>query len=280
MEDQNSNLPAIYDDQLIEIAERAEKRIEAVKKIKVASLKVTNAHDWTNQQDKPYLQVSGAEKVARLFGISWRIDEPTMLLEEDGHFSFTYKGYFSMGNAEIEAIGTRSSKDGFFKRYFYEEENGRKNKIELPPTEIDKGDVKKAAYTNCIGNGVTRLLGIRNLTWGDLETAGIKKDQVGKVDYKQAEMSPEAQNQREEIRRMIMDMVEGKEAAFGPALEKATSFVAGDGKPVKGKTKIEDLSEKAVPVTYQKVKEGYDKWKAAKANGTTGNNESNPGGQA
>jgi hypothetical protein len=41
-----------------------------------------------------------------------------------------------------------------------------------------------AAMTNLLGNGITRLLGIRNLTWEDLEKyAGIKKDQVGKIEY-------------------------------------------------------------------------------------------------
>ena len=42
-----------------------------------------------------------------------------------------------------------------------------------------------AALTNLLGNGITRLLGIRNLTWEDLEKyAGIKKDEVSKVEYK------------------------------------------------------------------------------------------------
>ena len=46
------------------------------------------------------------------------------------------------------------------------------------------GDVKKSAYTNCIANGVSRLLGIRNMTWPELAEAGILKENAGKVDYK------------------------------------------------------------------------------------------------
>jgi hypothetical protein len=104
-----------------------------------------------------------------------------MEIEESGHFSYTYKGYFTVAGATIEAIGTRSSKDPFFKRYA-----GRgDDRHELPPSELDKGDLKKAAYTNLLGNGITRLLGLRNLTWEDIkEYAGITKDQVGRVDYK------------------------------------------------------------------------------------------------
>ena len=182
-------LAPVNDYTLVALAEQAEKRVDALVKIKRAALKSTNPKDWTNQNGNPYLQVSGAEKVGRIFGISWRIDEPIKETLEGGHFSYTYKGYFTLAGATIEAIGTRSSKDGFFKRYKWE----HGEKTELPPSEIDAGDVKKAAYTNCIGNGVTRLLGIRNLTWDDLhEFAGITQEQVSGVDYKKDGKKQEA----------------------------------------------------------------------------------------
>lgn len=175
------DVPAIGDSTLIALAEQAEKRVNALNTIKKAALLSTNARDWTDQNGNPYLQVSGSEKVARVFGLSWKISEPIFEQEESGHFSYTYKGYFTVAGATIEAIGTRSSKDPFFKRYAGKGEDRK----ELPPSEMDKGDLKKAAYTNCIGNGVTRLLGLRNLTWEDLaEYAKINKENVGRVDYK------------------------------------------------------------------------------------------------
>lgn len=173
-------VPAIGDSTLLALAEQAEKRVSALNKIKRAALMATNARDWTDQAGNPYLQVSGAEKVARVFGIAWKIDDPVLETEESGHFAYTYKGYFTVAGATIEAIGTRSSKDGFFKKYVGHGDDRK----ELPPSEMDKGDLKKAAYTNCIGNGITRLLGLRNLTWEDLRESGIIKDQVGRVDYK------------------------------------------------------------------------------------------------
>jgi hypothetical protein len=177
----NAEVPAIGDSTLLALAEQAEKRVLALNKIKRAALLATNARDWTDQNGNPYLQCSGSEKVARVFGIAWKIDEPIMETEESGHFSYTYKGYFTVAGATIEAIGTRSSKDPFFKRYAGKGDDRK----ELPPSEIDKGDLKKAAYTNLLGNGITRLLGLRNLTWEDIkEYAGITKDQVGRVDYK------------------------------------------------------------------------------------------------
>jgi hypothetical protein len=196
---QETGLTPITDDTLISLAEQAEKRIDAMNKIKRVAIKLTNRHDWTDQGGKPYLQVSGAEKIARMFGISWRISDPVCETAEGGHYAYTYKGYFSLAGATIEAIGTRSSKDGFFKKYGYE--NG--TKTELPASEIDRGDVKKSAYTNCIGNGITRLLGIRNLTYEDLkEFAGITPDQLGKVDYKKKGKA-DAGIQEESVQKVV-----------------------------------------------------------------------------
>lgn len=183
------DIPPVADDMLVSIAERAERRIDALGKIKRLALKLTNAHDWVDQNGRPYLQASGAEKVARLFGISWTIDEPKYEPEESGHFSYTYTGQFTLGGATITAVGTRSSKDGFFKKYEWGEkdENGHATRTELPISEIDRGDVKKAAYTNLLGNGITRILGIRNLTYADLkEFAGLTQDMLGKVEYKKS----------------------------------------------------------------------------------------------
>lgn len=182
MSEDNGNPTAVVpvptglsDDHLLAVAAQAERRIEAVNKIKQLALKVTNARDWRDQGGNPYLQVSGAEKVARLFGISWRIDEPIREEHADGHFSYTVKGYFSMGTAEIEVVGTRSSTDPFF---------CKQHGAVLPPAEIDRNDVKKGAVTNCLGNGITRLLGIRNLRWEDLKESGINQDDIGKVEYR------------------------------------------------------------------------------------------------
>ena len=238
--------------------EKAEKRIHAVNKIKRISLKVTNHHDWVDQSGKPYLQASGGEKVARLFGISWRIDEPILENYEDGHFGYTYKGYFTWGGVTIEAIGTRSSKDGFFKKYDYSSKDaqGKAIKITLPASEIDKGDVKKSAYTNCIGNGITRLLGIRNLTYADLQEAGIDVSKITKVEYKQEEMSKEGKDIKVESHRMMTEMYG---VDYSKQLEKLTSFTATGGKEVAGKKTLAGLSEKALPVIHGKIKELYGK---------------------
>lgn len=174
--------PGFADDALVRIADQAEKRIDAVIKIKQVALKVTNGHDWVDQGGKPYLQVSGAEKIANLFNISWRINEPIFEMEEDGHYTYSYMGTFSMAGRSIQIEGSRSSNDPFFKQYNWD----NKTKTERAIHERDnKRDVKMAALTNLLGNGITRLLGIRNLTYADLEAfAGIKQSDIGRVEYK------------------------------------------------------------------------------------------------
>jgi len=264
----HDDVPPLADDHLVALAEAAERRVEAINRIKQAALKATNAHDWVDQQGRPYLQVSGAEKIARLFGISWRIDEPILEREEDGHFAFTYKGYFRMGVVEIEVIGSRSSRDPFFSKARGED---------IPPSAIDRQNVKKAALTNCIGNGITRLLGIRNLTWDDLAEAGIKRENVASIEYRGQEMSEEAKARRDEIWSMLLEMSGGDEARARDYLEKATEFTGRDGRIVKGKRDIAKLSEKAIGPTYGKVKQAYERWQRQQRRGEEPQDEPAPG---
>ena len=243
----------IIDDNLIEIANMAEKRIEAIKKIKLIVFRVTNSRDWIDQGGNPYLQASGGEKVGGVFGISWRIDEPHLTTEEDGHYSYSYKGYFSMGDRTIEFEGSRGTKDPFF---------SKSHGVAIPPTEIDRNNVKKSALTNLIGNGVTRILGIRNLTWEELEAAGIKRDKTRKIDYGKAEMSEEGKDLRKKIGDMLLEMAGNNKAEAAKFLLVYTTFVDKKGKTVKGKSTLADVSEKAMPVIYGKVCKVYDEWKA------------------
>lgn len=182
-------------DKLIAVAEAAERRAEAIKKIKRQALRITNERDWTDQNGRPYIQASGAEKIARLFGVSWRfVGEPQRFDEDSGHFRFDISMEFVMGGSTVEVRGSRSSKDPFFTtRYRWDDEAKRKVKFELPPTEIDKADVMKSAITNAIGNGISRILGIRNLVWEDLKEAGLNPSKIAKIEYSKPKVqeSPE-----------------------------------------------------------------------------------------
>lgn len=257
-----NDAPAIADDRLVAIAEAAERRVEAMGKIKRMSMKMTNARDWTDQGGKPYLQVSGVEKIGRLFGISWRIDEPVFETEEGGHFGYTYKGYFTLGGATIEAIGTRSSKDGFFKKY--------KDGAELPLSAIDKGDVKKAAYTNLLGSGITRILGMRNLTWEELASAGISQAEVSQVSFKKNGKAQEgiASEGSATIETFITDIKMQTKKKDGSVMKSPLYKINAEG------TEYKTFSE-TLAKTAKEAKEAARKVKITFVSGKYGNDAEN-----
>ena len=161
---------------------KATRTIELVKQIKELTFKLTNSHDWVDMQGKPYLQASGAEKVARPFGVSWKLEQPkkeTISDENGSYYMYSCKGKFTLGGKTIEVFGTCSQKDKFFGR----DKNG-KNGLKAA-SEIDETNIIKKATTNAIAKGVSTILGIRNLTWAELEKGGIKREGSAKVTYAQ-----------------------------------------------------------------------------------------------
>lgn len=153
-------------DNILYMAEKAEKYIEAMNKIMNAALKITSEFDWVLIGGKPYLQESGTTKVARLFGISIQLlGQPLVEIDNEGYKTYTYKARFMLKDQFVECEGSRSMKQDFFART----KNGMKK-----PDEINDRDVKMAAYTNCLNNGIKRLIpNLRNIDVGTLEKAGL-----------------------------------------------------------------------------------------------------------
>lgn len=71
----------------------------------------------------------------------------------------------------------------------------------------------------------------------------------------------ELDDMREKIRKMILDVMEGDHKKSYEALEKFTTFVGRDGNTVPGKKNVVDISDKALPVTYHKIKTEYLLWR-------------------
>jgi hypothetical protein len=251
----------VADDKIVEIAQRVEKRMTALRTIIIACIKRTNPSDWVDQNGKPYLMASGAEKLRWPLGISWKFDEPVREDEEGGHYSYTIKGYFTLQDYTIEAIGTRSSRDGFFKKYDYSK--GKGERVELPPSEIDRNDVKKSAITNCIGNGITRLLGIRNMTWEELKDAGLDVEKTARVEYKREPEAAGVTDSRKEIRDKVMAMADNDEKKAGDLLASFTTFVPkgqSERDRVAGKRHVKDLTEKQIGPALNTVRAEHGKW--------------------
>lgn len=166
-------------DNILYLAEKAEKYIVAMNRIMDAALKITNELDWVLIGGKPYLQESGTTKVARLFGISIQlIGAPTVEVDHDGYKTYTYKARFMLKDQFIECEGSRSMKEDFFAK-------AGKDKPLKKPDEIDERDVKMAAYTNCLNNGIKRLIpNLRNIDVATLERAGLDVNRINGYTFK------------------------------------------------------------------------------------------------
>lgn len=182
--DEQSALVNLDYSNILQIAEKADKMVDALNKIMTAAIKITTPRDWCLIGGTPYLQETGATKVARLFGISWQILDTRTEYDVEGYPTFTYKMAFELGSARIECEGSRSARDEFFagKRT---DRNGAVKK-QKSVDEIDLRDVKQAAYTNCLNNGIKRILpGLRNIDIDTLEAAGLNARAIGGYTFKE-----------------------------------------------------------------------------------------------
>lgn len=168
-------LDIIDDANLFAVAETAEKRVAALTTIMSAALKITSNLDWVIIGGVPYLQESGVTKVARLFGVSWDIVNgfPTIETDNEGHKTFTYRMKFSMGNSSVVVEGSRSSRDPFFSK-------------DKSLDQIDMRDVKISAQTNCLNNGIKKLIpGLRNIDIAVLEKNGFNLEDMKGYTFKE-----------------------------------------------------------------------------------------------
>lgn len=184
MESSQNELMNFDYDNILAVADRADKMVTALNKIMAAAIKITTAKDWCVIGGSPYLQESGATKVARLFGIGWQILDQRAEYDPEGYPTYTYRMAFTMGGARIECDGSRSARDDFFAGARVDR-NGNPKK-QKSPDEVDIRDVKQAAYTNCLNNGIKRILpGLRNLDVSDLEAGGLNTQQLRGYTFKE-----------------------------------------------------------------------------------------------
>jgi hypothetical protein len=168
------------------LMEIARKRLDFFDSVTKLSLKRTSVNDWVDLQGKPYLQSTGAEKLMALWGIYTKDVKITLEMDlTTGLPAYEVNGRVGSRvlGTEMDIIGGRNANDPFFAKQ----------------DRLDLLDVRKAAYSNWLVNAVTRIIGMRGLTWAEVQAATSGKvtsgTATGKVTYNDGVIS-EAQVKR------------------------------------------------------------------------------------
>ena len=104
-------------------------------------------------------------------------------------------------------IGRRSSGDDFFV-VRYEYQDGQRVEIRRSPEEIDEESIIGSAISNGLANGISRILGLRNLTWEELQAAGIQPKQRVAYDGKKQPSTNKPEQEEPEIPNEINGFLE------------------------------------------------------------------------
>lgn len=274
--------------------EMIEKRIDYFNRLERILIQRTKSKDWTDFKGKPWLGDAGAERFLGPCGIvvEFARDEhglPHFVREEFDDergkcYVFRIFGTASIGGRppKIDVCGSSSTR----KRFFAEYKDAKGNKAYRALAEIDLNHVQNDALSDIYRDAVVRLLGLRGLTWEDLERMGIRRGEGGTVTFdgstpgqekktapRQSSSSSRGSSkgsgkasdpddaQRIAEQRIAyqqkLDSVfgtdtDGKKTAEG-WLESVTSF-EGDHGFVKGKRKLDDLTDKHVMSKFLREK--------------------------
>lgn len=158
---------------------------KVIERVVNAAITATHSAQWCDMQGKPYLMGAGAEVVALRCGVSWKntVTKKEWREDEGGkYYLYVYEADFTLGHGPfahtLEKIpGTCSSRDQFIGTNFKDGKDAR------ALSEIEEGSIMKGAMTNMIVNGVTRVTGIRNMTWEQLKALGIEQGGAARITY-------------------------------------------------------------------------------------------------
>jgi hypothetical protein len=149
-----------------------------------ASIKATLPADWIDEGGKAYLQATGVERLAPMWGLVFGRYTVEKEIHEDGSYSYIVRGPIMSRRTGViygEVIGGRSSSDPFFDEFDERRPTGWndltpgqrqtwKMAHRIPPDPLE---VRKAAVTNWTTRGASMLMGMRGLTVAFVQENGI-----------------------------------------------------------------------------------------------------------
>lgn len=250
--------------------------VNLMEKLVPASIRATRTQDWVKMGDKVYLQATGIERLAPLWGLVF--GEPKVEREDlgGGEFAYVVTGPIVCRRTGVGfrgAVGGASSLDPFFDSY---DEDRPSNWNDLEPSERadwreahrippDPMDVRKKAVTNWMVRGGSMLTGMRGLTIADLQ-AQKKADGVASVEYGRggkggATATADLKARRTAFWNDVLRRAGGDVDLAKQGLKDVTRYDAyekKDGTKVKafdGATSVDSLSERALEIAEKKIKE-------------------------
>lgn len=181
------------------LAENIDRFLTAREKIWHGILKMAKPDDWVVFESRTKegkvrssvcLTGAGAERIASLSPgiqfVNWKEAVKEVGEDENGPwYRYWYECDAIYGGRIIKAIGRASSRDKFFFLHY-----GKMRDL----SEIDEGNIKIAAYHNCMKEGVKILFGLRNIPKEEFEKAGISLVYARKAEFPSKE---EAQAKKE-----------------------------------------------------------------------------------
>lgn len=221
---------------------------EAFKKVRIIAIGYTRESDWVNIDGEPYLQESGAQAIAGPFGVSFGEPKSEKIWEEDAkgkHYIIIYRSecYATRIGRRMWAEGMCSTRDLFFGK-----SGGEYKALE----DIDERNIRYKAMTNMMGNGIKRLVGLRNIQWKELIAAGLDVQKIQKVDHKIGGRPSGLADKA--IQEAMKES--GKMPPKGGGERKGPPEEKGKETPPKGETKKPPEEEKKEPQTGKEGKDG------------------------
>jgi hypothetical protein len=246
---------------------------QLLSKLVPASIRATKPQDWVKMGAKVYLQATGIERLAPLWGLAF--GEPKIAREEyeGGEFGYAVSGWVRSRFGLMHVVGGRSSNDPFFDSFDEEKPSGWaemdlqarlawKAQHRVKP---DPMDVRKAAVTNWMTRGGSMACGLRGLTPADLEANGIRG--VAQVEFgkggKGGDTAPaDIKAKRTALWNDILKRTGGDLEAARNLLQDVTKYGAytnkATGKEVPAGTGYTDhekmTNEKAIDIAASKLK--------------------------
>ena len=221
---------------------------ELQRKLIPASIKCTKPQDWVEMGGKVYLQGTGVERIAGLWGLVFDAPKIEKMDLGGGDFAYVVSGMAGSRRTGVfykSIEGGRASDDPFFDRF---DEDKPQDFKSLPADQRrewhrahrirpDELDVRKAAVTNWQTRAASMLTGMRGLTKADLEQAGltgVKSVQFASGAKGGAAAPEEIAQARTELWNDIMKRTGGDIEAARNLLKEITSFKGDDGKVFPG----------------------------------------------